>query len=330
MGNDPAAAAAAALNLPISLARNASLNAVASTWAKQDPNAAFAWAKTLPAGATQDNAVTTVIQTLSEQDPATAANYAVNLSGDQNRDSLLNNITSNWAAKDPSGLLAWAADNLDGANYQTAAVSALNQLAATNPAATAAYLAQNPDPDVANNVIPTVARSWAAQDPEAAFAWAQSLPTDDANSRNAALTQVVSSWTFYNAATAAAYLGQNFTTDPAFSSLAAQVADKWGATNPQAALQWAEGLPQGDGQNSAINAAVVRLAKTDPQTAWQDAQNLTGSNAGTVQIKVLTAWADQNPAVAAAAAQDALNSLTGLTPAQLAALQKIASKTATP
>jgi len=47
-------------------------------------------------------------------------------------------------------------------------------------------------------------------------------------------------------------------------------------------------------------------------------------------VKLATQWSNQNPAAAAAAAQNALSNLSGLTPAQQTALQKVVAKAPAP
>jgi hypothetical protein len=223
----------------------------------------------------------------------------VNLPDSPSRDTLLANITTTWAQQDPAGLLTWAGTNLTGPAYDSTALAAMKQMATSDPASAAAYMAQNPDSNLASQIIPTLAYQWGQQNAQAALVWAQSLPTDNPTQRNAALSGVFNSWTFSDPASAATYLQQNFATDPVYGTLVSQVVGTWGASNPQAVLTWAENLPQSDAQNSAISTAITSLARVDPQTAWTDAQQLSGS----AQVSVLSTWATQQPAQAAAALQ---------------------------
>jgi hypothetical protein len=117
---NPSAAAAAALNLPLSSVRNAALASVAGSWAAQDPTGALAWANGLPDGQAKNDAVKSVFETMSEQDPVATAAYLLQLPSDGNREAMLNDATSNWARADPAGLLAWASQNLTGNDYNTA------------------------------------------------------------------------------------------------------------------------------------------------------------------------------------------------------------------
>jgi hypothetical protein len=287
---DPAAAAAALTDLPVGTPQRSSLRSVAQSWAKQDPTAALAWANTLPDGQSQAVATNLILNTYSAEDPAAAANYVLANSSSAPGPALLT-IVQNWAAADPSALLTWANQNLTGQPYNRAAIQALRQLGNTDPAAAAAYLAQNPDPNVLAQATPALAGAWGQQDPQAALAWAQSLPSDNVSLRNSAISQAISGWVAVNPAAAAAYIQQNFANNPDFGNMTSNLATAWGATDPQAALQWAKSLPP-DVQGSVAIAAMAQLAKVDPQA---------GSNA----------------------AQAALGSLPSLTQDQQTALQKI-------
>ncbi len=296
---DPTAAAAALADLPVGIAQRSSMRQVAQIWAKSDPSAALAWANTLPDGQSQTIAINLILNTFSAEDPAAAANYV--LANSPSAPGLAySSIIQNWSAVDPSALLTWANQNLTGLAYNNAAILALRQLGNSDPASAAAYLTQNPDPNVLAQATPALAAAWGQQDPSAALAWAQSLPSDNVSLRNSAINGVFTGWTNTNPAAAAAYLQQNLAADPSFSTLADQVAKSWGTYDPQAALNWAQKLPSGDAQNNAVVTAITVLAKVAPQAA------------------------------ATAAAQNALDNLTGLSSVQKSALQKITGKAATP
>jgi hypothetical protein len=328
-GKDPSSAASAALNLPPSADRNNALINVAAAWAAQDPAGALAWANGLPAGSEKTNAVNAAIKAMALQDPTTAAAAALQLPGSSNRNELLGDVATNWAQTDPAGALAWADKNLTGDAFLSAATGVLNQMGQTDPRAAAAALAQIPDLNVIAQAVPDLATNWAQQDAPAAMQWAQSLPADNVAVRNSAFTNVLKIWSASDPAGAANYIQQNLAGDPSFSTLATQVVNSWGSSDPQAALTWAQSLPPGDAQNGAVLAAVTQLANDDPQAAWNAAEQLSGSSRNQALANVIGSWANQNPAAAAAAAQNAL-SLPGLSPAQLGTLQKIAAQTSAP
>jgi hypothetical protein len=249
---------------------------------------------------------------MSNQDPVAATALAANLSsgvtgyvmGGYSRNGLLQSVASNWANQDPAAALTWADQTLNGAAYDSVTQTVLKQMGQTDPASEAAALAQISDPNVVNQSIPDLATAWAQQDVQAALTWAQSLPTTNNDVRQTALNDVLNSWTATDPAGAAAYLQQNLTSDPDFGKLAAQVATSWGNNDPQAALTWAQSLPAGAAQNTALVAAVTQLANVDPDTAWADAERLTGNSQSQALGNVISAMANQDPDEAADALGD--------------------------
>lgn len=299
---DPLAAAAAAASLPPSLSRVWAQRTIAGTWAEQGPAAAMTWAKTLPVGQAQNQAIDSVLSIMSKTDPASATDYAMhNLPAGVQRDILIDGIAYEWSQQDSSGLLAWADKNLTGKDYDTMATAALEEMSVSNPAAAAAALTQLADPSVVNHAIPSLATAWAKRDPQAALTWAQSLPLDNVSLRNSAIANVFNAWTNADPAAAGSYILQNLAGDPSFDTLANQVATTMADTDPPAALKWTQSLPPGTTQDAAFLAALTEFAKIDPQSAWQNTLLLSDSIMGKAQATVIKAWADVQPAQAAAA-----------------------------
>jgi hypothetical protein len=302
---DPAAAAQEALTLPEGQNRSQSLNYVAQSWAKEDPAAAVAWMDTLPASS-KNTAMQAVILNLSIEYKSALMPFVnslpdgpnnplfiqqINADASNPKPYVLQGVTTAWAQDDPAGLLDFADQSLAGNAYNLAATTALNALANTDPLSAAAYLADNPDPTVAAQTYPVLAKAWAQQDPTAALAWAQSLPMDNATLRNTTLNNVARGMVATDPQAAADYVQKNLADDPDFAAMAGHVANAWGGDggDPEAALNWAEGLPPVT-QNRAVVAAVSQLAKADPGIAAQAAQqqlntltNLTGSLQTTLQ-----------------------------------------------
>ncbi len=305
---DSAAAVAAAVKLPPGTMRDETWEAIASNWSLIDSAAAMTWINTWPAGAAKDHAVVNVLQTMCDQDAANVAaslaNY--NIPAGESRDELLYVIATHFAEQDPAGALAWADKNLVGRDFVGATASALQQISTTDPAAAAAYLANITDPDVLHYALPKIMENWGNQDPEAALAWAQALPGDNVALRNDAITSVFSSWIAADPASAGSYIQQNFADDPSFKTLTGDVVTKWADADPQGAFTWALSLPVGvnGARINAITTALTALTNVDPQTAMQDALMLSGNNQLSAETAVISAWANQNPAQAAASLQN--------------------------
>lgn len=279
---DPATAAAEVLKLPPGNRNNLAIDNVAKSWARLDPAAAAAWLNTLPAGS-RNEAINAVIGGLTGDDKPNVVAFINSLPDGPNNDyfrqqmqtasndNFRQNIASSWSETDPAGLLDWANHNLTGKAYDTAAVAALKQLANTHPDSVATFLIDAPDINVVTEIYPALATSWAQTNPQAALAWAQSLPSDNATLRNAALAGVSKGWVATDPAAAAAYVQQNLSGSLDSNILVSDVASAWASTDPMAALKWAENLPT-EPQNRAVVAALTQLEKIDAQIAAKTAQ----------------------------------------------------------
>jgi len=307
---DPTAAAADALNLPPNSTKDQSLVAVARAWADQDPAAALAWSNTLPAGSAKNSAVDAAIQAMSKQDPQTAAAAASNLPDTQDRDGLMATIASNWADQDPVAALTWADQSLTGASQNNAINMAFITFCSTDPAGAANYyLSQVSNPNMVHNTDAfMVAFNWAGQDSQGAINWAMALPagttgTSDPTTdlRNEILRVGLIDLSDNDPVAAASYLQQNLASDPNFSQLSSQLVLHWSKSDPQAALTWAQSLPPSDAQSQSVSTAVTQLATIDPQTALNDALQLTGDTQNKTIGSVFASWAGQQPNQAVAA-----------------------------
>jgi len=294
-GFDPVAASENVNNLPESM-RHSALQYLAEGWAAVDPAAAYAWANSFP-----DGPVNSVVLGMRTTDPQLAAEYAIKLPGSTANPSFINMFTDEWAQQDPVGLLAWADKNLNGAAYDSAVQAGIKQMSNNDPAGAAAYVAQFSDSGVVNQAIPSIAGLWAHKDLQAASDWALSLPTTNADVRQAAINKVVATLEDANPADAAAYV-QNLSSDPGYGNITAHLATTWSPIDPQAAIDWANTLPAGNIHDDAVRTAIIQSAAVDPQAAWDASQQFTGDNLFRAIVKISGAWADQSPDQAAAAA----------------------------
>ena len=299
-GLDPQAAAASALKLPATAARKYALQDLAYSWAQEDPQAAIAFAQSLPPSETRSYAAGWALDPLSQQDPKAAATFLATMPSGDIRNELIPELATNWAQQDPPAALAWAQSFATGKTYDDAVQNVLGEMGKTDPAGAAAFIAQMPDASTRDGAIDQLASTWAQSDLTGALAWAQSLPTSEGDARASALKDVMSAWGQNDPASAAEFLGQNFSNDPNFNAVAQQLAGQWVAADPSAALAWAETLPPGPAQADSLATVFSNLTKTDPQSAWAEVQQLPTGSREKAMGTVLSTWSAQNPAQAAA------------------------------
>jgi hypothetical protein len=135
---------------------------------------------------------------------------------------------------------------------------------------------------------------WAQEDPDAAFA---SLENRGKEGGGDAMS-ILASLTATDPARAVAWLGdpENPMTQQPFLAhlLARSIGDQWALHDPDAALQWAAGLP--DGQRAGAYSGIIgKLAGSDPQRAAALAMELDPSERGRLLREIGERWALQSP-----------------------------------
>ena len=105
--NDPASAAAYAIQMPDGPDKENSLRYIASSWMQNDPAGASQWIINLPSGPAKDGALQQGAFSALQSDPATAMNLAASIGNDQIRQSLQTNLASNWLRNDRPSAIAW-------------------------------------------------------------------------------------------------------------------------------------------------------------------------------------------------------------------------------
>jgi hypothetical protein len=179
------------------------------------------------------------------------------------------------------------------------------QWARRDPAAAAARLrelAETATGDVLawNSLIPQVAAEWARTDLGRAFDWASSLP--DGATRSQAMVEVSYQWAATDPRGAAAYAEQRYD-----MALLKAVAGTWAASDPKSAAAWASGLPEAEGQFTAMATASAVWAQEDPAAAAAYVNALPpGEARNRALVAVASAWAYADPPAAARWAEQLL------------------------
>jgi hypothetical protein len=93
---------------------------------------------------------------------------------------------------------------------------------------------------------------------------------------------------------------QNSADPAAFLSTDLDLAQSLAVSSPQAALAFADGLPDGNVKNQALNNVLVSMAQSDFTAAWTDAAALPADdNPVGIMTNLIGALASKNPAQAA-------------------------------
>ncbi|MEO6245722.1 MAG: hypothetical protein ABIQ12_09820 [Opitutaceae bacterium] len=235
---DPRAAAERLALAPAGAARENAVRAIASVWSRAEPDAALAWAERLPDAALRSAAVETILADLAERDPRSAIELA--------RRSLR-----------PPAL-------------ERTLFRALENLTATEPGAAAPLVTLLPPGELQTMAAAGVARALAEGDVPAALAWVQTLPVD--LTRRTALHGVLTSWVRRDPAAAARHV-LDLPPGPELELAAGHLAP-FLATNPAAAIRWADALPDPAARAAAQAQIASNWAQREPIKAVHWAASL--------------------------------------------------------
>jgi hypothetical protein len=239
---DPRHAAEVVANLGSEYAAREAMKFVGKTWAQSDPEGGLRYALTLD-GSSRAPLASEIIGAWAQRDLSAAAKFATDQQDPALRAAVAQGLVNAWAKTDPAGALAWSQENLRGI-ARTEAIGGLIKTAAEKDIEAAGELVAGMEPGAAQNrACASIFETWfnkGKDQRDAALAWLSQLP--DPQARNAALEKVQWNWSWNDPNGV-----RDFISGPyghlASQSLIYQVARNQAAKNPEAAMEWASGLP---------------------------------------------------------------------------------------
>lgn len=285
--------------------RNAFFNpaqeVIIPAWTQRDPFAALAWAKSISDGDNKKKALELIIQTMARSSVEEALQMA----------------------------RSHAPELVPKEGLPQPIVEALNQKSA--PEAARRFAAAN-----ALQELNGAMGRWAAKDRPAAMAWARAL--QDSEQQRAAVNAVISQWAsddIKGAATAfdelAADLGKlapaanaiarhwpqsdlaglkqrvaQLPDGAARNEMTGQLAERFGATDPEGGAQWLSTLPSGQARDRATQGYAKTVARKDGGAAMEWALSITNPDMRKASMhEVVSDWFNRDPAEAYAWMRDA-------------------------
>ncbi len=239
---------------------------------------------------------------------AAAAAAAAAIPIGESRARALRAVSDEWSREDPKAALDWA--SALPSTDSVALKQALIEAAAQQPALAAQYLGDLQDASGRAAAISAIAAGMAKTDPGAALDWLDQTATGAAYDNS--VKSILASSARSDPAAAAMLL--NKITDPGDrQAVIASLAGTWGKANPQAALAWAQTLPDADAtsRSAALSSIVASWSKSDPAAALAFVQNSPDPTAYLAAAPTLAqvmaqtdpqaalAWANSLPAGAA-------------------------------
>jgi hypothetical protein len=154
---------------------------------------------------------------------------------------------------------------------QSALQGVLSRWASDEPAAAMAYAEALPDGPSRTNCINQGVAVWANADPAAALDWA--VRFKDWPYPNP-LSQALSAWAGRDPREAVAYVEKLESGTTFKQRVAMDVLQQWSRQEPSAALVWAQGFPEGETRDSAVETVVSQWIGTDAEAAEAFVRNM--------------------------------------------------------
>lgn len=330
------------LAMPPGPNRREAIHRFLSRWGRTDPKAALAWTENLT-GRQKLSAMEHVLHRWAEENPSEATNYAATLPSSEHSLHLVREMARKWTEQDRPAALEWSMSQSDGAMRAHALHGVTSVWAESAPAEAAQFAAALESPFERRRVLEVVARRWASQDLGQAMEWAQGLPPSDYQHATRALLRSVAEHDPVEAATLyqeiATRLPDSGPIDREYRHMAETVASSWSSSSPQAAAEWAMGLPErgsirrgavgqiaerwmhldsvaarewiqslpaGNTRDGAAERLIHMSASSDPETAFAWAETISDQDHRRgLMHHTLTQWRNTDPAAAGAALSNA-------------------------
>ncbi len=199
---------------------------------------------------------------------------------------------------DPQAAYLWAENNLSGPVKDESINSLVQNWALTAPQAAAKWYEATGNTN--HGLLNSLAGAWASNDPVAAAKWVEKLP--DPKNREIGQVAVAGRWAAQNPEDAAAHytpvIAAAKTSGDKSSTainLATVLSDIWGTTNPSAAADWVQKLPNGPGREEAASTLATVWAAQDIQAALKWSETLDAGVRSQVVEHLATTWGAIEP-----------------------------------
>jgi hypothetical protein len=232
-------------------------------------------------------------------DPAQiqSALQTVQKSGGQNKTELVSELLGQWAATDPQGATQYALALSSPTDRDSALTAIASSWAEANPKAAEAWALSLQDHGAREAAISGIMDTVAATDPQQAFAFLQSLPAADAA---ASANAIFSAWAANDAQGAAAAIAKMPQGDLQQTAIEA-LATAWAAKDSASAIAWVLTLSTSGQQFDASRSIAAVTASTDPQATANFGLQLAGGHGRVVVLQAaLQSWMSQDPSGALA------------------------------
>ena len=302
---DPEAAARSALTVQSAAERRAALKIVGQEWAEHDPGAVLDWIKSAQLSSYErENIRGSAIKSFAKRDPVAALELLSSLDAGT-RARMLPDTIEQLARKNPKAAIQWIRDEPSGYAKSRAVEESIRSLADKAPEETIQLARDFPEfKDKAlgsafgrmarndlsgalealkewegdaqySNALQNVAWAYQRDDPDGALAWAMELPEQH---KPNVLSSIISNMANDNPHLAIKHLEQLATAEnqPYHNNAVQNIASTWARSDPVAAAEWLQALPESDSRNNGLQQVAERWVRVDPVSASEWIGSLPG------------------------------------------------------
>lgn len=264
---DPAAAAAAAQQLPRGQMRSSAVGELMARWAVLDFDTASAWANTLTSPQEKVAALSSALGAIATLDPEKSLSLLDGANLGYGRLNVINTAISSLAMKDFDAATSRA---LALGNFadKTSALRALGNAASDQDREKLLALAGTLPPNLARSIYQGNMWGQVWSNPDGLAESIAKIPI--ASVREEAMTQVVRGSLSYYQPEAAASLFEQMQASSQKPETAGEIARRMAANTPEEALAWAQGLGTEALKKAAVSSAIQAWAEADPAKAGQE------------------------------------------------------------
>ncbi len=237
---------------------------------KDDPGKAVDFLAKLPAGGTKMRWLGEALVGYAMRDPSAATQKLAALLRPAEDPFLYARVAATWAEKDPQAAFSWIRSfDPELSDSGTATGMALTVWAQKNPREALEYVSRADwiENHHADSVIRVAATSLADHNPEEAARWA--IAQQDQGGTADPLAMVFMSWAARQPAQAADFALKEIKTTEHMATAVQSIARGWAQSDPQAALRWAQSLPEKTPGAAAALSDIQALIQMQQQIKTQ-------------------------------------------------------------
>lgn len=297
--NDPAAARAAALELPPGRERASALQGALGRLMAEDPEAALEWLDAQPVDSDLHQTRKSLLRNMFSRDFDRAKAYVEGLPTRYERREILESVYFQHQLRDKDfseieGVFDWLGEMTSGQAYDRQVRNLVGVMLDRDPERVERFIVNMRPGSARSNALGAYAGRLAGEDPAAALAFVRGL--EYADERSWALNSIAGRLARGDVEANSVLIAESG--DPeVLKRTASRLAGHWAEFDREAALRWAEGLEGDTGaRENAVGAVMRNWMQAEPEAAFRYMESsMEPEEYGTFLQQGFSGWAREDP-----------------------------------